>query len=119
MNIAISRSEKTLSGRINDVQGGVTELQNNVNMYFNFSADGLQIGKAATGSSTDSFKLRLTNNRLSFVQDTEEVAYMNDHALYIEDARVTDTLSLGGYNGWFDWIALGNGSMALKWRGGA
>ena len=47
-----------------------------------------------------------------------QVARIDNHALYITDARITDTLSIGTeQNGWFDWVTLGEG-LALKWRSG-
>lgn len=86
--------------------------------YFNLSGDGLEIGKQNSSGEQEPFKVLLSNDKMSFTENGEEVAYISERDMYINRARVTDTLSVGTEtNGWFDWVTLSNG-LALKWRAG-
>ena len=62
--------------------------------YIRFTQNGLELGKSGS-----SIVARLQNDRLSFVQlgsgGGYEVAYISDKKLYITEANVTSTLTLG------------------------
>lgn len=82
-----------------------------VENYMRFNENGLELGK-----SDSPFKTKLSNEKLSFEQDDEEVAYIDRNALYITDARVTSTLSVGDIGeGWFDWQMTSSG-LGMKWK---
>lgn len=113
ITLEVGRLESTVNGRLTNTESTTA----NVKSYFDFTSDGLYIGKKdMITQGEDPFRLHLTNRKLAFMEGYNEVAYMSDQALYITDARITDTLSVGTEeNGWFDWVTLGNG-MAIKWR---
>ena len=58
------------------------------------------------------FRATFTAKRLSFWQDSTEVAYVSDNRLYIRDITVLDSVTLGGWK-----LASENG-LALQWIGG-
>ena len=58
------------------------------------------------------FRATFTAKRLSFWQDSTEVAYVSDNRLYIRDITVLDSVTLGGWK-----LASENG-LAFHWIGG-
>lgn len=82
-----------------------------VENYMRFDDNGIELGK-----SDSPFKTKLSNEKLAFTQDDEEVAYLDRNALYITNARMTSTLSMGDVDeGWFDWQMIGTG-LGMKWK---
>ena len=67
--------------------------------------------------SDSNFKTQINNQKMSFLENENEVAYISNQSMYITQARVTDTLSIGTNNGYgyFDWVVTPTG-LALKWR---
>lgn len=75
---------------------------------------GLEIGQTNTIDGVDTFDkfARFTSDRLSFYDRNDtEVAYISDYKLFITNAEVTGSLTLGGYK-----IDTSNG-LAFKWIG--
>lgn len=86
------------------------EFVNEVKSYQRFTADGLELGK-----SNSPFMAKLGNTRLSFLQNGVEIAYISNNKLYITEAQVTERLSVGNSNGYFDWEMTKSG-LGIKWR---
>ena len=92
--------------------GEYRQLKEDVYAWQRFSADGMEIGK-----SNSPFKTRLSNSRLSFLENDTEVAYIGESALNITNARVRQILSVGTEtDGWFDWV-MGVDGLTMKWKG--
>ncbi len=68
----------------------------------------LELGDNASG-----YTVKLNNQRLSFYDGDNEVAYISNNKLYITGAEVTDSLQIGKYK----WITDSTGRMSLKWVG--
>lgn len=97
----------------NDSVSGLNTFKEEVQTYQRFSADGLELGKI-----NDPFKVRLDNEKLSFLDNEVEVAYVSNKRLHITDARVTNSLSVGtDANGYFDWVTEAAG-LGMKWKTG-
>jgi len=103
--------------------GPFQEFMQEVKSYQRFTAEGIELGQL-----NSPFITKLGNEKLSFIQDGVEVAYVQHNKLFITEAQVTDSLSVGtDDNGYFDWYIIPNkvvngavttfGGMALKWRG--
>ena len=75
-----------------------------ITRYFRFTPDGLEIGE-----NTSPLLLRLTNDRISFLYNGQEVAYISDRMLYITDAHALNSLRIGG----FSWTPRQTGSLSL------
>lgn len=74
-------------------------------------------GKIILGVEGDPLTCQIANNRLSFLQNGSEVAYISDNRLHIKDSEIKNRLSLGKpENGHFDWIPRTNGNLSLTWR---
>ena len=107
---SISKTDET----VKNVDGRITQVQTKIENWMNFGQDGLTLGK-----SDSQFKARLDNQRLAFgVGNNDEfqaLSYFSDNSMYIERAKITDTLSVGNDDGWFDWKMTTNG-LAMRWR---
>lgn len=107
-----------------EATGPFQEFMTEVKSYQRFTAEGIELGQL-----NSPFITKLGNEKLSFIQDGVEVAYIQHNKLFITEAQITDSLSIGTEeNGYFDWYIIPNktnssgevtvfGGMALKWRG--
>lgn len=96
LNTIIEQLDDEVSIKISRVEGSVTDLEGNINAtladyttYFEFKPDGLYIG-----TNTSVIKLRQSNDRLSFLENGVEVAYVSNRKLYITDAEITGSLMI-------------------------
>ena len=98
---------QTVVQALSDTNTVVNKNQATLLTYFDFQADGLTIGV-----NTSNVKLRLSNNRIQFLKDGVEVAYLSDGQLYITDAHFLKTLVLGN----FEFTPRTNGNLSLRRR---
>lgn len=105
--------QKSIDQSIMDVSDSLWDYQQTVRKYMRYDAS----GTLTLGDEESLFKTQLTNQRLSFLENDIEVAYISNRSMYITNARVTDTLSIGTDNGYgyFDWVVTMTG-LGLKWR---
>lgn len=54
-------------------------------------------GNIILGQVDNPFLLKITNNRISFLENNTEVAYMSNGKLYVNDGEFLTTLQLGNY----------------------
>lgn len=74
-------------------------------------------GKIILGIEGNPLICQIANDRLSFLQDGAEVAYISNNKLYITDVEIKNRLSMGKpENGYFDWLPRQNGNLSLAWR---
>ena len=96
------------------VEGELEEYRNQVDTYIQFSADGITLGKRDSP-----FTAVLGQERLSFLQNGAEIAYLSNNKLYITSTEVLDRFTVGNSgSGYFDWILRSNGNLGMKWRQG-
>lgn len=94
------------------VAGIVTENQQLLEEYIRFQGALIELGKVG-----DAFTAKLSNEKLAFLQDNVEIAYISNNKLYITDAEIKNKLTIGNsINGYFDFIPRANGNLSLKWR---
>lgn len=107
-----------VSGTVTDLQGNVSDLATNVNAllpaldYMSYSGGVLELGK--TGNP---FKVQITNEKIAFVQDGAEIAYLSNNQLYISAAIVTDELQLGSTDSHYVWKYRRNRHLGLRYAG--
>lgn len=118
--------EETLKGfnmSVNSLTDRITEQGNEVNSYreqlqtyFGFSEDGLEIGKKVNGEKQQ-YSINIDNERMGFLQDGSEVAFIQYNKLHINAVEAMDRLSVGAAadGGYFDFISTEYG-MGVKWR---
>ena len=98
---AITKSEEAL---------GVTRT---VGKHFDFTEDGWVRIYASLNGVKGSFMTQITDSRMSFYDGETEVAYISNKDLYISDARIINTLTVGN-------VALeksAKGGMIFRWKG--
>jgi hypothetical protein len=109
---AITTTASALETYVDNSTGELRKYVNGVQTYMRYSTAGLELGKVGSG-----FMTRITNQRISFLQDNQEVAYISNRKLYITEAQVTNRLSFGtGDTELFAWVTTESG-MGLKWIG--
>lgn len=67
-------------------------------------------GNIILGQAQNPIILTIKNDRISFAQSGQEVAYLSNSELTITDARITHSLRIG----YFGWVPRVNGSLDLK-----
>lgn len=70
-------------------------------------------GEIVIGVEGNLMSLRLSNDRISFLQGGVEVAYMSGNKLYITDAQVLNRLDLGNYY----FLPRSDGNLTFRYRG--
>lgn len=108
---------KTLEGNLNEQGGSIDALHNAVNAletltsYVRITTEGdepcIELGNHG------SFKVRITNTSIDFMDGTSIPAYINNQALKIDKAEVENELAFGK----FAFKERYNGNMGLIWKG--
>lgn len=73
-------------------------------LTFRMDADGVTIGKSNSG-----FDVRIDNEKLSFRENGQEIAYVSNSQLFITAAEITQSLAIGNYR----FSRMEDGSLAL------
>ena len=103
----------TIGNRVETVEGAARvgkDFADAASTYFTFGSAGLDIGKA--GSSLTS---RFTNDRLSFFNNGQEVAYISNNKLYITDAEAQKFSAGKASSGFLDFVSVADG-VGFVWR---
>lgn len=109
-------SINSLSDRVTEQGGEVNSYREELETYFDFGDDGLQIGKKINGENQQ-YSINIDNEKMGFLQDGSEVAYIRYNKLHINAVEAMDRLSVGAAadGGYFDFISTEYG-MGVKWR---
>lgn len=119
----LEETSKGFNMSVNSLTDRITEQGNEVNSYreqfqtyFGFSEDGLEIGKKVNGEKQQ-YSINIDNERMGFLQDGSEVAFIQYNKLHINAVETMDRLSVGAAadGGYFDFISTEYG-MGVKWR---
>lgn len=100
-NISLTFNKST-----NEVKNDLQDFRDEISTYIRFDASGMELGKQGS-----KFKSKLTNEKLAFIQDNEEVAYISNNKMHITDAEIKNQLTLGSYA----FVPRSNGNLSLKW----
>ena len=109
-------SVNSLTDRITEQGNEVNSYREQLQTYFGFSEDGLEIGKKVNGEKQQ-YSINIDNERMGFLQDGSEVAFIQYNKLHINAVEAMDRLSVGAAadGGYFDFISTEYG-MGVKWR---
>lgn len=109
-------SVNSLTDRITEQGNEVNSYREQLQTYFGFSEDGLEIGKKVNGEKQQ-YSINIDNERMGFLQDGSEVAFIQYNKLHIYAVEAMDRLSVGAAadGGYFDFISTEYG-MGVKWR---
>lgn len=112
--ISQSATDITMSFRndLTEVENQVVVNKQEIDKYIRFSASGIELGDMLSP-----FKAQISNVKISFLQNNQEIAYISNNTLYITKAMFLEKISIGNsQSGQYDWIIRTNGNMSLKYR---
>ena len=109
-------SVNSLTDRITEQGNEVNSYREQLQTYFGFSEDGLEIGKKVNGEKQQ-YSINIDNEKMGFLQDGSEVAFIQYNKLHINAVEAMGRLSVGAAadGGYFDFISTEYG-MGVKWR---
>lgn len=106
---------KSIASATDDMQSKLDASNNVTNQKFGEISKYIRFvdGKIILGESGSELTLTVQNDRVSFQQSGNEVAYFSNNNLYIKRAEVLTTLRIGNY----EWAPRNDGGLALRKRG--
>lgn len=119
-NITENFENSVLSAKedISTLGGTVSELIYSLNTYIKRGELESGVYGIEIGRSDSNIKARFTNEKLSFLQGTTEVAYISGNNLYILRAEIIDYIKIGDIEkGYFIFDVTDNG-LEVKWSYG-
>ena len=103
---------KTVNETVKQINNQFVTERDERYKYIKFIDGEIWLGKEVP-IGEDDFKLVIKNDRISFLQNKAEVAYMSNNKLYVTDIHVTSSLQLGR----FVLSSRANGNVGLRWIG--
>ena len=97
---------------VTTLNGQVTTEYNERLKYIRFVDGEIWLGKDPEANEDD-FKVVISNERIRFLQNNVEVAYISNDQLYITNARIIERLEIGD----FAFFPRDNGNMTLRYIG--
>ena len=113
---ALTGSLDTLTQRISDQEDALLDYKHEASTYFRFNTNGLNIGKQEDGDESP-YSINIDNEKMGFLQNGQEIAYVQYNKMHINAIEAMDRLSVGAAadGGYFDFISTEFG-MGIKWR---
>lgn len=84
--------------------------------YINMTTDDTGSPCIELGKVGNTFKVRITNTSVDFIEGSSKIAYVSNQALFIEKAIIKNELQIGESRG-FIWKTRSNGNLGLRWFG--
>lgn len=112
MNTSFEQTKNSFNFEFNRFQTELNDLSNSTDTKFENTSKYIRFvnGEIYIGVEGNPIMLRLRNDRLSFLENNAEVAYISNRTLYFTHAEVLKDLKIGR----FAWVAMDSGYMALK-----
>lgn len=108
IDVRLSESVSTAISTANDALDAVESEVALRETWYTFGTDALHIGKSGSDLA-----LEISNDKISFLDDGDEVAYASGGEFNAPN-MATETLTFAGK---WAWVQRDNGSLALKWIG--
>ena len=101
----------SFTDRVTNIENQVVTNQQNIDKYIRFSAEGIELGDELSPC-----KVKISNVKISFYQNGQEVAYSSNNKLYITQALFMQKSTIGNeVSGYYTWVIRSNGNMSLKY----
>ncbi|KAF5061940.1 hypothetical protein DSECCO2_309960 [anaerobic digester metagenome] len=96
-SIEFTTVKKTVTDLEEDVQDELDLIKNQIKFGQEEISPGIWTPTITLGSSTNQMTLIIRNNKISFMQGTNEVAYISNNTLYITDGTFLNSLRIGNF----------------------
>ncbi|MGD6877824.1 phage tail spike protein [Bacillus infantis] len=93
------------NANLDDLASGTDTQFEEIKKYIRFID-----GKILLGEAGNELELEIANDRISFLQNNLEVAYLSNNKLYVTDGEYTNSLRLGN----FAFLPRANGNLSFK-----
>lgn len=109
------QTNKDFNFLFEEMQRKITESDGDVQAEFRLIQKYIRFvdGHIVLGEVGNELTLEIRNDRLSFLQNNNEVAYLSNNKLYILDAQILSSIRIGN----FAFIPRKNGNLSFKWVG--
>lgn len=113
--------QSALQGQIDQVASEAGELGTqlesiiNVTSYITMGQDDSGSPYIELGTNDGTFKIRITNESIDFLEGANRVAYLTNQQLYINTATIQTDLRIGDAPS-FIWRRRENGNLGLRWE---
>ena len=101
-----------LEETVTEISGQVSTEYTERLKYIKFINGEIWLGRDPDPGQDD-FKVVISNERIRFLRNNIEIAYISGSKLYITDAQILGNLEIGN----FAWIPRSNGGMSLRYNG--
>lgn len=115
INTSFEQTKNSFSFEFNRFQSSLNDLANSSDSRFEDISKYIRFvdGEIHIGIVGNPIMLRLRNDRISFMENNAEVAYISNRTLYFTHAEVLKDLKIGQYA----WVAMDSGFLPLKFIG--
>ncbi len=112
LNTQMSQTEEGWEFQFQQIISQITNIDGTVNENYQQLIEYIRFmgGKIILGEVGNEITLELQNDRLSFMQNESEVAYVSNGKLYITDGEFTNSLTIGN----FAYLPRTNGNLSFK-----
>ena len=122
LNTRFEQTEDSFTFQFNELKTWAEEVNGETQASFEELRKYIKFieGNIVLGDENNDLQCVITNEKISFMQNGSEVAYISNNKLYITNAEVLDRFTVGNsLSGYFDWIPRSNGNLGMKWRAGS
>lgn len=95
----------TIETTINENDANTRQEFEEIRKYIRF-----EDGDIILGQSDNELRLRIENDRITFYDNVDEVAYVSNHKLHITEAEILDSIMIGNYA----FLPRANGNLSFK-----
>lgn len=95
----------TIETSINESDANTRQEFEEIRKYIRF-----EDGDIIIGQSDNELRLRIENDRITFYDNADEVAYVSNHKLHITEAEILTSLAIGNYA----FLPRANGNLSFK-----
>ena len=102
--------------QITSVDGKFEQYKEKMDNWLRFDKNGNLIIGSTRVPGQPAYEIMISKNRISFLLNDIEVAYISDDEMHINKSTVMESITIGRENQKFIWEMRGNGNLGLVWR---
>lgn len=102
--------------QITSVDRKFEQYKEKMDNWLRFDKNGNLIIGSTRVPGQPAYEIMISKNRISFLLNDIEVAYISDDEMHINKSTVMESITIGRENQKFIWEMRGNGNLGLVWR---